>query len=75
MFLLLHLLLLLLLKPIPYQAKVREKFGNIGTWGSQDVLVLDGLSRLSQAAMDQQLAPSGNISKYGSQDEILDNLW
>jgi len=42
-------------------------FGNIGTWGPSDVLVLDGLSRLSQAAMDQQLALSGNITKFGSQ--------
>jgi hypothetical protein len=43
-----------------------QTLGNIGSWGPQDVLVLDGLSRLSQAAMDQQLAISGNIAKYGS---------
>ena len=43
-----------------------RSFGNIGTWGPQDVLVLDGLSRLSQAAMDQQLALSGNIANFGS---------
>jgi hypothetical protein len=41
-------------------------FGNIGTWGPQDVLVLDGLSRLSQAAMDQQLAISGNLANFGT---------
>ena len=41
-------------------------FGNIGTWGPDDVLVIDGLSRLSQAAMDQQLAISGNIANFGT---------
>jgi hypothetical protein len=44
----------------------KRAFGNIGTWGAKDVLVLDGLSRLGQAAMDQQLALSGNLTKYGS---------
>jgi hypothetical protein len=43
-----------------------KTFGNIGSWGPGDVLVLDGLSRLSQAAMDQQLAISGNLAKFGS---------
>jgi len=43
-----------------------RNFGNIGTWTSQDVLVIDGLSRISQAAMDQQLALSGNITRYGN---------
>ena len=41
-------------------------FGNIGDWGARDVLVLDGLSRLAQAAYNQQLAMSGNIGKFGT---------
>lgn len=43
-----------------------NKYGNIGTWTEKDVLVLDGLSRLAQAALNQQLAMSGNIAKFGT---------
>lgn len=35
--------------------------GNIGTWGEQDILVIDGLSRLAQAALNFQLALGGRL--------------
>ena len=41
-------------------------YGNIGTWGPRDILAIDGLSRLAQAAFNQQLAMSGNIGKFGT---------
>ena len=43
-----------------------QNFGNIGTWGARDVLVIDGLSRISDAALNQQMALSGNLTKFGS---------
>lgn len=40
-------------------------FGNIGSWGPGDVLVIDGLSRISDAALNQQMAISGNLTNFG----------
>jgi hypothetical protein len=37
------------------------KLGNIGTWGPKDVLVIDGLSRLAQAAFNFQLKMNGRL--------------
>jgi hypothetical protein len=36
-----------------------ESFGNIATWKPEDVLVIDGLSRLCESAMNFQLAMNG----------------
>lgn len=36
--------------------------GNVGTWGPRDVLVLDGLSKASRAALNFQLAMNGRIA-------------
>lgn len=36
-----------------------RKLGNIGTWGPEDILVIDSLSRAASAAMDYQLVING----------------
>ena len=40
-----------------------KSFGNISKWTSQDVLVIDGLSRLCEAAMNFQLSLNGRLDK------------
>lgn len=37
------------------------KLGNIDTWGRTDILVIDGMSRLAQAAMNFQLVMNGRV--------------
>lgn len=39
------------------------RFGNIATWGPQDILVIDGLSRAFEAALNFQLALNGRLLK------------
>jgi hypothetical protein len=54
--------------------------GNIDKWGPQDVLVIDSLSRLSDAAMDFQLKMSGRLLKrpeiadWGLGQELIEDL-
>lgn len=38
-----------------------RKFGNIGTWTDRDVLMVDGLSRMSKAALNFQLSIGGRL--------------
>ena len=55
--------------------------GNITSWTNQDVLVIDGLSRLADSALNQQLAMNGRLGKpqqgdYGAaQSAIKRLLW
>lgn len=54
-------------------------YGNISTWTPKDVLVIDGLSRLADAAFTQSLAMNGRIGKpqqsdYGSAQGALKRL-
>ena len=44
-------------------SETKEKFGNISTWGSDTVLVLDSYSRMCEAAMNFQLAMNGRLAK------------
>lgn len=37
------------------------RLGNIASWGPQDILVIDGLSRLCESAMNFQLAMNGRL--------------
>ncbi len=39
-----------------------SKYGNISTWGEDIILVIDGLSRLCEAAMHFQLAINGRLA-------------
>lgn len=45
--------------------------GNIGTWGPKDVLVVDGLSRLAQAAFNWQLKLGGRLTSRPEQSDYL----
>lgn len=44
-------------------SETKERFGNISTWGSDTVLVLDSYSRMCEAAMNFRLAIAGHLTK------------
>jgi hypothetical protein len=45
-----------------------KTLGNIGTWGPRDILVIDGLSRLSMAAFNFQLKMNGRLNQPQQSD-------
>ncbi len=53
-------------------SETKEKFGNISTWGSDRVLILDSWSRMCEAAMTFHLAMNGRLAegpKVGTYDD------
>jgi AAA domain len=45
------------------------KFGNVSTWGPKDVLIIDGLSRLAQAAFNYQLKMNARLNGRPEQSD------